>query len=126
MLIFDAMAREVCTSRRISTNTPLQALVTLNDSAYVEAAYHFAQRMMQEGGVDAAEQIRYGYDIMMHQQITDEKLEVLLGLYEKINDDGIIRKTAYTTDETIWTKHEKAMIVVANAMLNLDEFLMKN
>jgi hypothetical protein len=126
MLIFDAMAREVCTSRRISTNTPLQALVTLNDSAYVEAAYHFAQRMMQEGGMDVADQIGYGYEVMMNQKISSEKLDVLLDLYEKINDEGMIRKAAYRANDSVWSKHKKAMIVVANTMLNLDEFLMKN
>ena len=42
MLMFDGADREVCTARRIRTNTPLQALVTLNDSVYIDAARHFA------------------------------------------------------------------------------------
>ena len=48
MMTFDGAAREVCTARRIRTNTPLQALVTLNDQTYLDAARHFAYRM-QEG-----------------------------------------------------------------------------
>ena len=47
MAQFDAPNREVCTVRRIRTNTPLQALVTLNDPVYVEAAQSLARRMMR-------------------------------------------------------------------------------
>ena len=126
MLIFDAMAREVCTSRRISTNTPLQALVTLNDSVYVETAYHFARRMITEGGQDAGNQVSYGYELMMNQEIPKAKLDVLLNLYRQINGEEIIKNVVYSTKDSEKDKHEKAMIVVANAMLNLDEFLMKN
>lgn len=48
MISFDGAAREVCSSRRIRTNTPLQALVTLNDSVYLEASRNFAYRMLQK------------------------------------------------------------------------------
>jgi len=126
MLIFDAMAREICSSRRISTNTPLQALVTLNDSAYVETAYHFAKRMMQEGGNDIDQQIRFGYQLMMNRTIPEKKLEVLLDLYGQINSNEVMRNVAYKPNQTEALKHEEAMIILANAMLNLDEFLMKN
>ena len=50
MATFDAPSREVCTVRRPRTNTPLQALVTLNDPVYVEAAQALARRMVREGG----------------------------------------------------------------------------
>ncbi len=48
MMTFDGRDREVCTARRIRTNTPLQALATLNDSVYIEGARHFADRMQKE------------------------------------------------------------------------------
>ncbi|MFM8891875.1 MAG: DUF1553 domain-containing protein, partial [Planctomycetia bacterium] len=54
MAAFDAPDRQVCTVRRPRTNTPLQALVTLNDPVYVEAAQALARRMLREGGTDAA------------------------------------------------------------------------
>jgi hypothetical protein len=126
MLIFDAMAREVCTSRRISTNTPLQALVTLNDSVFVEAAVHFARRMMEEGGEQVSEQIKFGYQLMMNDEISPEKLEVLLNLYDEVNEKSLIQNASYSSDKFHGEKHLNAILIVANTMLNLDEFLMKN
>ena len=60
MITFDGSQRIVCTPRRIRTNTPLQALVTLNDSVYVDLAGHFSARMAKEGG-DMRSQIARGY-----------------------------------------------------------------
>src|SRR5207245_6686193 len=60
MTTFDAPSREICAVRRIRTNTPLQALVTLNDPVYVEAAQALARRIVREGGASAEERTRYG------------------------------------------------------------------
>ncbi len=126
MLLFDVMAREVCTSRRINTNTPLQALVTLNDSVYVETSMHFARRMMENGGNQVADQIKYGYKLMMYKEIEEEKLEILLRLYDEVNEEELIKNVAYRVNEFPNEKHRRAMNIVANTMLNLDEFIMKN
>ena len=72
MMTFDGLAREVCTARRIRTNTPLQALVTLNDSSYLDMARHFAYRMQKETGNDVAKEISKGYEIAMYKPITPQ------------------------------------------------------
>ena len=59
MTTFDAPSREVCSVRRIRTNTPLQAFVTLNDPVYVEAAQALARRIVHEGGASPEERCRY-------------------------------------------------------------------
>ena len=58
---FDAPDREKCTARRAQTNTPLQALVLLNDPTYVEASRALAQRALLEGGKDANARIAYAF-----------------------------------------------------------------
>ena len=63
---------------------------------------------------------------MKSKDIPGEKLEVLLRLYNHFNDDSLIKNAAYRTDEPSDEKHKKAMSIVANAMFNIDEFIMKN
>ena len=87
---------------------------------------HFALRMMDEGGYQAPDQIRYGYKLMMNKDIPDEKLEVLLQLYNQFNEETIIKNVAHQTNEPADEKHKKAISIVANAMFNIDEFIMKN
>jgi len=130
MITFDGTMREVCTSRRIRTNTPLQALVTLNDEAYLDMARAFAYRMKKEGGNSVPQQISKGYELAMYKTITLSKLKVLEKLYaealQKFRNDknktcemiGLINE--HNNPETA------ALVVVANAMLNLDEVITKN
>jgi hypothetical protein len=74
MTTFDGTAREVCVARRIRTNTPLQALVTLNDSAYIEMARNFAYRLQKEVNADAGAQIKKGYELATGHAITENEL----------------------------------------------------
>jgi hypothetical protein len=126
MVLFDVMAREVCSVRRISTNTPLQALVTLNDSVFVEASNHFANRMIKEGGSQVSEQISFGYKLMMYKDISNERLEILLKLYKSLNSDNILKNVGYQEYNSPEEKHLQVMTIVANTMFNMDEFIMKN
>jgi len=129
MMTFDGAAREVCTARRIRTNTPLQALVTLNDSAYLEMARHFAYRMQKEGK-DVKRQISKGYELALYKQISVSKLSVLENLYDEALQK--FRKDRDKTCEMIGVNDQHnnpetaALVVVANAMLNLDEVITKN
>lgn len=115
MLTFDAPAREVCTARRIRTNTPLQALVTLNDSVYVEAAYHLALRMLeQESPLNG--KIAWAYEAAMSRHIDAERSQALESLYAEAMEVYGEEKEA----------ERHAMQLVAAAILNMDEFLTKN
>lgn len=124
MLTFDGASREVCTARRIRTNTPLQALVTLNDSVYVEAAAHLALRMQTPQQVPG--QISIGYEIVTGQKITNRKLAAL----EKLYAEGIKEYQGGTMVKVSNKKEEqpqlKALSLVAAAILNLDEVVTKN
>ncbi len=129
MLTFDGVSREVCTARRIRTNTPLQALTTLNDSAYIDAARHFAYRMQQYGS-DVKTQISKGFQLATYQQINDKSLMALINLYNdalvqfRNNNDKICEMTGGINMHS--NAQTAALIVVANAILNLDEVVTKN
>jgi hypothetical protein len=116
-------SREVCVARRLPTNTPLQALATLNDEAYVELARYFGQRMLAEGGREPAQQIAAGYRWAMGKQIAQAKLDRLMQLHE-----AAVRAFDEHSDEAAQladTRDAYALSVVANALLNLDEVLTK-
>ena len=129
MIAFDGVQRVVCNARRIRTNTPLQALVTLNDSAYLNMARSFAYRMKKESP-QVNEQIAKGYQMMLYKSIPAAKLDVFVRLYNQ--SLNAFRKDKDATCEMIGLINEHnnpetaALVVVANAMLNLDEVLMKN
>ena len=130
MITFDGVSREVSTARRIRTNTPLQALTTLNDSAYIDIARHFAYRMQNEAGNDVQQQIKEGFELATNHAIDDKSLQALMKLYNTAfsqfkNDadktcEMIGEKGKHTNAETA------ALTVVANAILNLDEVVTKN
>ena len=118
MLTFDAPTRELCSSRRIRTNTPTQALTTLNDPVFVEAAQALAQRMVHEGGPLPKDQIAYGLELALMKKADASRIEKLTELYQK----ALIE---YDTNLPIQQPKQKAMELVANAILNLSEFLTK-
>ena len=129
-IAFDGIPRVVCAARRIRTNTPLQALVTLNDSAYLDMARHFAVRMQKEGGESLQKQIAKGYELMLFRPIAAAKLNVFSMLYQTALKE--FKQDADKTCEMIGANNEHnnpetaALVVVANAMLNTDEIVMKN
>ncbi|MET3879494.1 DUF1553 domain-containing protein [Chitinophaga sp. OAE865] len=131
MLSFDGSSREVCLQRRIRTNTPLQALVTLNDPVYVETAASLAKHMLKNGGNDAAACIRWGYQTAMYKPLPDNKLKVLQKLYtqalaEYKQKPAEADKLLQHKENTPQKAELAALTVVANAIMNLDEFLTKS
>jgi hypothetical protein len=129
MMIFDSPSKEFCVSRRIRTNTPLQALVTLNDTAFFEAAVTFAERMIQKGGDAYESQIEYGYKLAMGGKNDREKIRYLERFYE--NTLRQYQKDADAVHQLLPEKESPSpelatMVNVANVIMNLDEFVTKN
>ena len=129
MIVFDAPDREFCIVRRSTTNTPLQALVTLNDSAYIEMARHFAYRLQKEVNADVNAQIKKGYELATGHAMDNRDLVVLSDLYK-----NALKKFNADKDKTcemigMHDEHNNpetaAMVVVCNAILNLDEVVTK-
>ena len=83
MVTFDSASREVCALRRPRTNTPLQALVTLNDPVYVEAAQALARRIAGEGGRSPVDKVRYGFRLCLARPPSDVEAARLVQLFEK-------------------------------------------
>ena len=119
------LPREVCSARRIRTNTPLQALTTLNDSAYIDMARHFAYRMQKEAGTGITQQIKKGFELATWHTIDGKSLQALTNLYNVAYNK--FKNDADKTCEMIGEMNEHtnaetaALVVVANAILNLDE-----
>ncbi len=126
MMSFDAPSREFCQSRRIRTNTPLQALVTLNDPAYIEAAQELAKTMMKKGK-SPQEQIQAGFNLIMMRNIDERELQILTKLYRQTEQQ--YRKNPVEAYKFFGRSDTSpalaAMAVTANAMLNLDEIVTK-
>ena len=125
MFNFDSPSREVCVARRIRTNTPLQSLVLLNDPVFVEASNHLAQKAFIKSQ-DIENQIIMCYQTALQHNPNAKDLKVLVNLYEitlenfKKNPKEI---RAYLKNNS---KPELAALsVVANAIINLDEFVTK-
>jgi hypothetical protein len=133
MATFDAPNREVCTVRRVRTNTPLQALVTLNDPVYIEAAQALARKIAAAKGTPT-DKARAAFRMCLSRPPHPEELERLVQLYETTHDRmethdkeaqslstdplGPLPKSTHSADLAAWT-------VVSNVLLNLDEILMK-
>jgi hypothetical protein len=125
MFNFDSPSREVCVARRIRTNTPLQSLVLLNDPVFVEASNHLAKRAFNKTQY-AENQIIICYQSALQHEPNQKDLKALVNLYEitlenfKKNPKEI---KAYLKGNQ---KPELAALsVVANAIINLDEFVTK-
>ncbi|HEX6963799.1 MAG TPA: PSD1 and planctomycete cytochrome C domain-containing protein [Lacipirellula sp.] len=122
MITFDMPSRDVCVARRIATNTPLQALVTLNDEAFIELAQGLARRM-EAAGETPREQIAAGYRLAVGRDMPRDQLAAMERLYE----DGVRAFNASREDAMQLAAAESryALTIVANALLNLDELLTK-
>ena len=131
---FDAPSREYCTARRPRTNTPLQALTTLNDPAFFEAAQHLALRIVKEGGPDPKARMVRGFRLCLARQPQPAELKQLLSYWTQQADrfkQGAHAKEALSlVGDLPWPEgvpvwEEAAWTMVANVLLNLDETITK-
>ena len=134
MMTFDMASREYCQVKRSRTNTPLQALDVMNDPQYVEAARVLAEKMMKDGGADAAERIAYGFRRATCRPPTKEEstiladaLEVQLQRY-RANPDAatkLVSIGAKPRDAKLDAPELAAYTMAASVILNLDEVVNK-
>ncbi|MDC0156428.1 PSD1 and planctomycete cytochrome C domain-containing protein [Verrucomicrobia bacterium] len=122
MITFDAGSGEVCQIRRIRTNTPLQALITLNDEAYVEASGALATLMLKSSDV-LAQQITFGFRKTLIRKPDSEELKRLIELYRQLEPE-FSKKEDFLASAKLKTG-DPAMVALASVLLNLDETLMK-
>jgi Protein of unknown function (DUF1553)/Protein of unknown function (DUF1549)/Planctomycete cytochrome C len=134
MATFDAPSREICTVRRIRTNTPLQAFVTLNDPVFVEAAQALARRIVKEGGSTPKERAAFALRLCLCRPARAEQARQLVDLFTTERehyrkDTGAARELATEPlgplPEGMEADELAAWTVVANVLLNMDAVLTK-
>ncbi len=127
---FDAGSREVCLIHRTVTNTPLQALVTLNDPVYLEAAYHLASMALASNG-NSRQKMARAYELAIGRKPGKSQIDHLeelfqLALHEFEGEPASMEDFLVFAEKGEKSADMAAMTVVANAIMNLDEFLTKS
>ncbi len=132
--VFNAPNRETCAVRRERTNTPLQALVTLNDEQYVEAARHLAQRAIKEGGDAFEARLKVLGLRLLARPFRAEELPVirdslddLVAYYKSHPDDAkkLLTVGESKADPSLDPVQLAGWTMLANQLMNLDEVLNK-
>jgi hypothetical protein len=134
MITFDAPDREKCAARRTITNTPLQALVLLNDPAFVEAARSLAERMLVEGGKTENARLDYGFRLATARPPAPREIAVLrdtlsaeMPEYKRHEDraDALLKEGEAPVNSKLDKQELAAWTTVASMILNLDETITK-
>jgi hypothetical protein len=130
---FDAQAREVVCTRRARTNTPLQALVTMNDPQFVEAARKLAERAIRAGGHETS-RLDFMARTTLSRNLATPEMEALSKSVERFRkyfsehpDDaaGLLTTGESPADATLPPSEVATWAMVANQFLNLDEYVTK-
>lgn len=131
---FDAPEREVCTARRSRTNTPLQALVLMNDPTYLEAARKLAEKTLRLGGAGVESKVVYAFRIALSRRPTPPETELIAKLYHqrlaKLQKDPAAAKALLSVgdsshDGSVSEAELGAWASVMSVILNLDELITK-
>jgi len=134
MLTFDAPDREKCTVRRTVTNTPLQALVLLNDPTYLESSRVLAERVLHEAGRDPAKRASLAFELATARTPGKQELAVLerlakqqMATYTKDRKaaESLLKTGKSPVDSNLDPAELAAWTTVTSAILNLDETVTK-
>jgi hypothetical protein len=134
MSVFDAPDREKCTIRRTVTNTPLQALVLLNDPTYLESARVLAERVMQKAGRDPAQRATLAFELATARKPDKSEIAVLTDLAkqemktyssDRKQADALLKNGETPIDPKLDRVELAAWTTVASTILNLDEVITK-
>ena len=135
MQIFDAPSREACSVRRSRTNTPMQALVLMNDEQFVEAARRFGQRMLIEGGESDRQKLVFGFRTVTSRQPTANELVIMVNVlkdyrqrYQEAPEAArqLIHVGESKVDDTLSPDELASWAMIGNLLLNLNETITKN
>jgi len=130
LLAFDAPTREECTVNRVVSNTPMQALVLLNDPIFVEAARVFAERILRQGGKTVDEQLRFAFRTALARSPRSKEAAILKRLYQSERAryaadrraaEQVISVGAWPVAKDLDRAELAAWTAVARALLNLHE-----
>ena len=132
MVIFDAPTREKCTVRRGKTNTPLQALVLMNDPQFVEAARIFAERILKHESKDVEQKLEFAFMEALSRKPGSDELELLSRLLER--ELAQFKKHPEKAKQLLQVGEKKAdpqldppslaaWTIITNLIFNLDEFV---
>jgi len=131
---FDAPMRDMVCTRRQRTNTPLQALVTMNDTQWVEAARNLAQRAILTGGKTPEDRIDMLSEVLLSREPSTQMTSVLMGSYEQMKKHydadpkaahALLGVGESKANSSIPASELAAWTMVASEMLNLDETITK-
>jgi hypothetical protein len=134
MINFDVPDRYMCSIRRQKTSTPLQALVLLNDVQYVEASRVLGERMLKQAGSTPEARITFAFRSLTSRFPRPDELTILKDLYqEELQDfnrnpgraEKLLQEGEYQRDKTLRPAELATCAVVANTLMNFDEFVIK-
>ncbi len=134
MMNFDASDREVCTVHAARTNTPLQALNLMNDVTFVEAARHFAERLLREGGDTPEERIQTAYALALGRPARGPEVGVLAKTLDSFIEryagdldaaEALLGAGDSAWDDSLDARELAAYAGLAGLVLNLDETVTK-
>jgi hypothetical protein len=134
MTTFDAPDRETCTIRRARTNTPLQALVLMNDPTYLEAARKLAERILQEGAATDEAKMKLAYRLAVSRDPRASEQQLLLAMLKQARErfladtksaEKLVSVGASRRDEKLETAELAAWTTLSSVILSLDETITK-